>query len=130
MEYMAACCLHHSSLRVLNDNDDRVATKEQLGDVSLSVLWPCSLPLAFLRHLRPHLKHGLQNHVHVAVEGLDIAEQLSVVAAVNEDLAVGLDGLGKQGKWPLVENLLVRRMLLLLLLFGSLCINHLVFFCR
>ena len=62
------------------------------------------------------------------VERLDVAEQLAVVSAVYQHLAVCLDGLGEEGQGPLVENFLVRRMLLLLLLFRSLRIDHLDFF--
>jgi hypothetical protein len=47
-----------------------------------------------LGSLRPHLANVLEDHIHVAIEGLDSPENLAVVATINEDLTVGLDSLG------------------------------------
>lgn len=43
----------------------------------------------------------------IPVEGLDSSEELLVVAAVDEDLCVVLDGLGEHGQWARVELLLL-----------------------
>ena len=82
------------SLRILDDDDDRVAAQEELRNVAFLVLRPGPLSFALLRHLSPHFKHTLQHHIHVSIEGLHIAKQLAIVATVDQYLAVGLDGLG------------------------------------
>lgn len=60
------------------------------------------------RRLRPHLLDVLENHVAVAVKGLDAGEQLAVVADGDEHLDVrahgGLeDGEGPGGEFVLLE---------------------------
>ncbi len=47
------------------------------------------LPTAIPWGLCPHLLHVLEHHVTMPIEGLDTREQLSVVAAGDEDLGVG-----------------------------------------
>ena len=81
------------SLGVLDYDDHGVAAQKELGDVALFVLGTRPLSFAFLWHLGPHFQHALQHHIHVPVKGLDVAEELAVVAAVDQHLAVGLDGL-------------------------------------
>ena len=118
------------SLWILDDNDHGVTAKEQFRYVSLSILRPHLLSLTFLGHLSPHLKDGLEDHVHVPIERLDISEQLAIVAAIDQHLAIGLDRLSEQGQRTLVKYLLIRRMLLLLFTASTLlCIDHLDFFC-
>ncbi len=77
----------HILQRVAQDNDDRIAAQKHFRDEAILVDWlrPC---LAFLRarHLGPHLLHGLEHHVAVAIECLDSREKLAVVAARNQDL--------------------------------------------
>lgn len=57
--------------------------------------------------LGPHLLHVLQHHVAVLVEGFHTAQELFVVAAVDEHLGVVLDRLGEHGEWPCVKLLLL-----------------------
>ena len=63
----------------------------------------------------------------MAVKCLHITEQLAVVTAINQHLAVCLHSFGKQGEGALVEYFLIRRVLLLFLLVFLLYIYHLVF---
>lgn len=78
--------------RVPQDHDDRVPAQEHLGDVAVLVDWlGLLLALAALGDLGPHLLHILQHHVAVPVEGLYAAQELLVVAAVDEHLGVVLD---------------------------------------
>ena len=62
------------SFGVLDDDDDRVASKEELRNIALFVLRASPFAFSFTRHFGPHLKHALQHHVHVAVKGFDVAE--------------------------------------------------------
>jgi hypothetical protein len=66
-------------------------------------------------HLRPHFLDILQNHVAVPIESFDAAEELLVVAAVDEDLSVVLDRLGENAERSGVEFFLLK----LLKFFGS-----------
>ena len=50
----------------------------------------------------------------MSIECLDLAENLSVVAAIYQNLAVGLDGLSQEGKGTFMKYLLIRCVLLLL----------------
>ena len=56
------------------------------------------------------------------VEGLDVSEEFPIVTTVDKHLAVGLDCLRQQGEGTFVENLFIRRVLVLHLLL--LCIYH------
>ena len=47
------------------------------------------------------------------VERFNLTENLSVVAAIDQNLAVGLDRLRKESKWSLVEDLFIGSGLLL-----------------
>ena len=104
------------SFRILDDDYDRVTPEEQLRYVSLLVLRPGALALALLRHLGPHLEDAFKHHVHVAIESFDIAEQLPVVATVDQHLAIGLYCFGQESQGALIEDLLVGRMLSLFVL--------------
>jgi hypothetical protein len=106
-----ACFL---SLRVADDDDHRVTSDEHLRDISLSVAGVRPLPLVRLGGLSPHLTHVFQHHVHVAVECLHAAEDFTIVAAVEEDLGVGLHGLGEEGEGALVEGVFLGDVLFLL----------------
>lgn len=75
-------------------HDDRVPAQEHLGDVAVLVdRLGFLLALAALGNLSPHLLHIFQHHVAVPVKGLHPAQQLLVVATVNEHLRVVLDRL-------------------------------------
>ena len=50
----------------------------------------------------------------MSIECLDLTENLSVVAAIYQNLAVGLDGLSQEGKGTFMKYLLIRCVLLLL----------------
>ena len=49
--------------------------------------------------LRPHLLHILQHHVAVSIKCFDPGEQLSIVAARDENLCVCSAGGLKDGEW-------------------------------
>ena len=81
--------------RVAEDDDDAVPSEEHILDEPVLVDgFGLLLALALLGHLGPHLLHILQHHVAVAIERLDAAEKLLVVAHIDEDLRVGLHRLG------------------------------------
>lgn len=94
--------------RVPQDHDDRVPAQEHLGDVAVLVDGlGLLLALAALGDLSPHLLHVLQHHVAVPVKGLHAAQELLVVAAVDEHLGVVLDRLCEHGQRPRVKLLLL-----------------------
>ena len=59
------------------------------------------------RQLGPHLLDAFQDHVAVAIEGLNAAEKLLVVPAVDQDLGVVLDRVGEDGQRACVEFFLL-----------------------
>ena len=59
------------------------------------------------RQLGPHLLDAFQDHVAVAIEGLNAAEKLLVVPAVDQDLGVVLDRVGEDGQGAGVELFLL-----------------------
>lgn len=63
-----------------------------LADESVLVHRSSLLAICQSWRLRPHLLHILEDHVAVAIEGLDASEQLAVVADRNQNLIVGADG--------------------------------------
>ena len=63
-----------------------------LADEAVLVCWPSLLAVGQARRLCPHLLHVLQNHVAVAVKGLDACQQFPVVSARDEDLGVAPHG--------------------------------------
>lgn len=72
---MSASCEQSSAEQ---DEDDGVTTEEHLADEAILVN---TLAVTTLGLLGPHLLDVLQNHVAVAVEGLDTGEELAVVPA-------------------------------------------------
>ena len=86
---------------------DGVPAQEHLGDVAVLVDWLGLLALAALGDLGPHLLHVLQHHVAVPVEGLRTAQQLLLVAAVDEHLGVVRDRLREHGEWTHVTLFLL-----------------------
>ncbi|CAN8031760.1 unnamed protein product, partial [Ixodes persulcatus] len=84
---------------VLEDEDDRVAAEEHLGNVAVLVHGVVLLGLSRLGNLRPHFLHILQNHrsgcfcyrrvtPNSPVECFYSTQQLFVVPAVDENLSV------------------------------------------
>ena len=63
------------------------------------------LTLSRPRHLSPHFLDALQDHIAVAVEGLNSTDELFVVSAVDQDLSVVFDRLSQHGQGPRVELL-------------------------
>lgn len=53
---------------------------------------PSLFPARQLGRLGPHLLYVLEDHVAVAVKGLDARQQLAVIADRDEDLGVAADG--------------------------------------
>lgn len=88
------CSFSHDGRRIPNHQNHRVTSEEHLGNKPILVHgFGLLLALAGSRQLRPHLFHVLQHHVAVAIEGFYPAQQLLVVAAVDEHLGVVLHGL-------------------------------------
>eukprot|EP00321_Phaeocystis_globosa_P019467 CAMPEP_0118818096 /NCGR_PEP_ID=MMETSP1162-20130426/5877_1 /TAXON_ID=33656 /ORGANISM="Phaeocystis Sp, Strain CCMP2710" /LENGTH=130 /DNA_ID=CAMNT_0006748249 /DNA_START=206 /DNA_END=595 /DNA_ORIENTATION=- len=104
-----------SSLGVAQHDDDAVAAQEHLADESVLVHGLGLLGRAPLGRLRPHLLDVLQDHVAVAVERFDPAEQLLVVSAVDQHLRVALHALREHGQRARRELLLLRLRLVILL---------------
>jgi hypothetical protein len=92
---------------VLENENDGVAAQEHLADVAILVhRFGLLLAFAGSRELGPHFFDAFKDHVAVAVEGLDTAQQLLVVSAVDQDLSVVLHRVRQDGKGSGVELLL------------------------
>lgn len=102
------------SLGVAQHDDDAVAAQEHLADESVLVHGLGLLGGGALGRLRPHLLDVLEDHVTVAVEGLDAAEQLLVVSAVDQHLRVALHALREHGQRARRELLLLGLRLIIL----------------
>ena len=89
--------------RVSEHEDHWIPPEEHLADEAVLVNRLRALSLGPLWHLSPHLLDVLQHHVAVTIKGLDSAEQLPVVAAADQDLAVVLHSLGQDWQWSSVE---------------------------
>ncbi len=88
--FLGPSCARRHRHRILQHQDDRVSAQKHLGNEPVLVdRLGLLLALARLGHLCPHLLDLLQHHVAVPVEGLHPAQQLLVVAAVDEDLKMG-----------------------------------------
>jgi hypothetical protein len=83
-----------ASLGVLDNDDDGVAAQEHLRNVALFVLCFCTLSFRSIsrsrafRHFGPHLTRLFEHHVHVAVESLNTRQNLAVIPAIYQYLAV------------------------------------------
>ncbi len=73
---------------------------------NIDVLYVKRLTFAGSRELGPHFFDAFKDHVAVAVEGLDAAQQFLVVSAVDQDLSVVLHRVRQDGKGSGVELLL------------------------
>lgn len=69
-----------------------VAAEEEFADEAVAVDGLALLAIRVPGDLAPHLLDVLQDHVAVAIEGLDAREQFAVVAGGNEDLGVVAHG--------------------------------------
>lgn len=89
------------------DKNDGVAAQEELADETILVQVSLLLVRRADDGLGPHLLDILEDHVHVAVEGLDAGKELAVVAGVDEDLGVVAYGDLKQRKGADAEFVLL-----------------------
>jgi len=92
------CRATQSRLRQKHEND-AVTAQEEFADEAVAVDGLALLAVCVPGHLAPHLLHVLQNHVAVAIEGLDAREQFAVVAGGNEDLGVVAHGGLEEREW-------------------------------
>lgn len=88
---------------VSQDEHNRVASEEHLGDEP--VLVDRLLALA-LGDLCPHLLDVFEDHVGMAIEGLDAGEELLVVAEGDKDLGMVTHGLLEDGEGALRDFVL------------------------
>jgi len=107
-----------SSLAILShgifqNQNDGISSQEHFGNEPILVDW-LRLLLAFagLWCFRPHFFDIFEDHVAVAVEGFDPAQQPSVVPTVDEDLSVVLDRVGEDGEGSGLELFLLSSLLL------------------
>jgi hypothetical protein len=82
---------------------------QHFADEAILVDGPALLALGVDGRFGPHLLDIFQHHVAVAIEGLDAGEQLSVVAAGDQDLGVVADGGLQDGKWAGGELMLLQK---------------------
>ena len=76
-----------------------VTAQEEFADEAVAVDGLALLAVRVPGHLAPHLLDVLQDHVAVAIEGLDAREQFAVVAGGNEDLGVVAHGGLEEREW-------------------------------
>lgn len=102
-------CLVGDRSRIPQDQDHRVSSQEHFTDEAILV-HGLDFLLAFAgsRDLRPHFFHVFQDHVAMTIEGFHSTEKLLVVAAIDENLRVVLDGLREYAERASVEFFLLQ----------------------
>jgi len=80
------------------NQNDRVTSQKHLTNETILIDGPALLPASQARGLGPHLLDILQDHVAMAVEGLDARQQLAVVAARDQHLRVRAHGRLQDGQ--------------------------------
>src|SRR3990167_1146768 len=99
---------HWASLLGLpHDQDDRVTSEEEFAQVSLLLDRFGLATFVSTWILHPDLVDFFQDQVHVAIEGFDLSDQLSVVSAGDNDALSCLVGLNQQFERSCVESLLL-----------------------